>query len=131
MPKARDIRKRKQVEIPLHIKLPPKRVRKEFLIIYELEGCQKATDFLTNYYGIRKMKIILNGKKVGKKKSNNWVACYSKNRACFTVEGLTKKVVLHEFYHHLIEQNNLKLTTKMEEREANSFSNRYKIDRTS
>jgi hypothetical protein len=49
----------------MRIRIPSKRVREEFLITYELEGCQKATDFLTEYYGVRRMKIVLNGRKVG------------------------------------------------------------------
>lgn len=115
-------RKRKQAKIPLHVKLPPKRIREKFLIIYELEGCQKAVDFLTEHYGVRRMKTLLDGKKVGKKKSNSWVACYSKNNAYFTKKGLTKRIVLHELYHHLIESNGLELPLKLEEKEANIFA---------
>ena len=50
----------------MRIRVPPKRIRENFLIIYELQGYQRAVYFLTEYYGIRRMKIILNGKKVGK-----------------------------------------------------------------
>jgi hypothetical protein len=39
--------------------IPSKRVIEKFLLIYELEGYQKAVDFLTEYYGIRRMKIVL------------------------------------------------------------------------
>jgi len=49
----------------MRIKAPPRKIREEFLLIYELEGCQKAVDFLTKYYRIRRMKIVLNGRKVG------------------------------------------------------------------
>jgi hypothetical protein len=56
----------------MRIRIPRKKVRERFLLIYELEGCQKATDFLTEYYGIRRMKIVLNGRKVG----NGDSACY-------------------------------------------------------
>jgi hypothetical protein len=45
------------------VKVPPRRIREKFLIVYELEGCQKAVNFLTEYYGVRRMKIILNGRK--------------------------------------------------------------------
>ena len=48
---------------PLSVKLPPKSVREKFLITYEFEGCQKAVNYLTQYYRVRKMKIFLNGKK--------------------------------------------------------------------
>jgi len=47
------------------------------------------------------MGIILNGRKIGKNKSNCWVACYCKNKAFFTKESLKRRVVLHELYHHL------------------------------
>ncbi|MDT8782294.1 MAG: hypothetical protein IAX22_06570 [Candidatus Bathyarchaeota archaeon] len=108
--------------IKLSVKLPPKRVQEKFLIIYELEGCQKAVDYLTNHYKVRRMKIILDGKKVGAKKSNNWIGCYSKNKAYFTTRGLKQQVVLHELYHHLVEKNKIKLAIRLEEREACKFA---------
>jgi hypothetical protein len=40
---------RKSVSVPLSVKLPPKRVREKFLIIYELEGGPKAVNCLTEY----------------------------------------------------------------------------------
>lgn len=49
----------------MRIRIPPKRTRERFQIIYELKGCQKGVDFLTEYYGVRKMRIILNDRKVG------------------------------------------------------------------
>jgi hypothetical protein len=113
---------RRSASVSLSVKLPPKRVREKFLIIYELEGCQKATNFLTEYYKVRRMHIILNGRIVGKKKSNRWIACYNKNKAYFTKEGLNKKVVLHELYHHLVNCKGLELHLSAEEREANSYS---------
>jgi len=63
----------------MRIRIPPKKVREKFLIIYELEGCQKAVNFLTEYYGVRRMKIILNGRKVCKR----FIAHYFKNEAYF------------------------------------------------
>lgn len=56
----------------MRIRVPSKKIRDRFLLIYELEGCQKAVDFLTKYYGVRRMKIKLNGRKVG----NRWIASY-------------------------------------------------------
>ncbi len=108
----------------LSVKLPPKKVRTKFLTIYELYGCIKAVDFLTEYYKVPKMHIILNGKKVGKRKSNRWIACYENNKAYFTKEGLEKKTLLHELYHHLIESNSIELPLR-EEKEANDYSRRF------
>lgn len=49
----------------MHIKIPSKKIRGRFLLIYELESCQKAVDFLTKYYGVRRMRIVLDGRRVG------------------------------------------------------------------
>jgi hypothetical protein len=104
--------------VPLSVKLPPKRVREKFLIIYELEGCQKAVNYLTEYYGVRRIRIILDGRKVPK----NCYGCYFQNKASFTRGGLKKRVVLHEFYHHLVDSTGLELPARAEERKANSYA---------
>jgi len=98
--------------------IPSKKVREKFLLIYELEGCQKAVDFLTRYYGVRRIKIVLNGRKVG----NGDLAVYSESKAYFTKRGLKKQTVLHELYHHLVYVNDLDLPRSIEERAANSFA---------
>jgi len=49
----------------MKIKMPSKEIRGRFLLIYELESCQKAVDFLTKYYGVRRMRIVLDGRRVG------------------------------------------------------------------
>jgi hypothetical protein len=105
----------------MRIRVPSKKIRERFLLIYELGGCQKAVDFLTKYYGVRRMKIELNGRKVG----NHCVAYYFQNRAYFTRRGLTKRTVLHELYHHLIYANDLDMTGTREERAANSYSKAF------
>jgi len=102
----------------MRVRVPRRKVREEFLLIYELEGCQKAVDFLTRYYGIRRMRIVLNGRKVG----NGDVACYERNKAYFTKKGLTKRTILHELYHHLIYVNGLDMTKTKEERAANNYA---------
>jgi hypothetical protein len=112
---------RKSSSIPLNVKLPPKKVREKSLILYELEGCQKAANYLTKYYGVRKMQIFLNSKKVKK----DCVGTYFQNRAYFTKEGLDKRKVLHELYHHLIESNNFELPLKTEEKKANNFAKQF------
>jgi hypothetical protein len=64
---------------------------------------------------VPQMHIILNGKKVGKRKSNRWiVACYENNKAYFTKEGLEKETVLHELYHHLIKLKGFELPLRTE-----------------
>jgi hypothetical protein len=102
----------------MRIRVPSEKVRERFLLIYELEGCQKAVDYLTKHYRVRKMRIILNGRKVGKK----CIACYFQNRAYFTKRGLTKRTALHELYHHVIYVNDLDVSETREERAANRFA---------
>jgi hypothetical protein len=68
------------------------------------------------------MRIILNGRMVGKNKSNRWIACYNKNKAFITKEGINKRVVLHELYHHLVECSGLELRSRVEEGEANNYA---------
>jgi hypothetical protein len=118
MPKSRTSSRRKKASLQLSIKLPPKRVRERFLINYELEGCQKAVNFLTEYYKVRKMKIVLDGKKVG----NNYWGFYEKNTAYFKKNGLRKKIVLHELFHHIVETKSLEMPLRIEEKEANAYA---------
>jgi len=68
------------------------------------------------------MKVFLDGKRVGKRKANGWVACYLNNKAYFTKKGLTKRTVLHELYHHLMDARGLEVSTREEEKEANSYA---------
>ncbi len=112
------MRKARSASVPPSVRLPSRTVREKFLITYELEGCQKAVDYLTEYYGIKKMKIVLDGRKVPKE----CYGYYSKNKAYFTKEGLKRRVVLHELYHHLIYSKDCELPTKTEEREANNYT---------
>ena len=102
----------------MRIRVPSKKVRERFLLIYELEGCQKAANFLTKYYGVRRMRIMLNGRKVG----NGDIAVYFENKAYFTKRGLNKRTVLHELYHHLVYVNELDMPQRMEERRAGSYA---------
>jgi len=70
----------------MRIRIPSRKVCERFLLIYELEGCQKAVNFLSRYYGVRRMRIIVDGRRAGK--GNR--ACYFENRAYFTKKGLKK-----------------------------------------
>jgi hypothetical protein len=97
------------------------RVRERFLITYELEGCQEAIDFLTEHYGVRRMKIILNGRKVG----NGNVAVYFQNKAYFTKKGLRRRTVLHELYHHLVRAKGFAHANQIEEKEANAYATEF------
>jgi Zn-dependent peptidase ImmA (M78 family) len=102
----------------MRIRLPSKKIRERFFLVYELKGCQKAVDFLTKYYGVRRMRIRLNGRKVG----NGDIAVYFENKAYFTKRGLAKSTILHELYHHLVYTNDLDIAIRKEEKEANQFA---------
>jgi hypothetical protein len=102
----------------MRIRLPSKKIRERFLLVDELEGCQKAVNFLTKYYGVRRMKIVLNGRKVG----NGDLAVYYQNKAYFTKRGLNKRTILHELYHHLVYVIGWDMTKTKEERAANSYA---------
>ena len=124
MPKARGFQRkntRKSAPLSLSVKLPPRRIREAFLLLYELEGCRKAVNYLTEYYGVRRMKIVLNGKRVGKK----YAAYYLENCAYFKKIGLKRRIVLHELYHHLIDCNSLELSLRLEEKEANDYAKTF------
>jgi hypothetical protein len=98
------------------IKCPPKSVIKKFYRICELNGSQKAINYLSHYYNIRRMKLVVNGRCVG----NGAVACYDYDdcTAFFTKRGFTTRNVLHEFYHHLIGQ----IVLKYDERDADRYA---------
>jgi hypothetical protein len=87
-------------------------------LTYELENCQRAAKLLTEYYGIRRMRIVLNSRKVG----NGDEACYDRNVAYFTKRGLNRLNVLHELYHHLTYVKNWEMPLRKEEREANTYA---------
>jgi hypothetical protein len=105
----------------LSMKIPPKRVRKKFLAVYEMYGCVKAINYLSNFYKVERMYIIIDGKKVGRMN----IAYYIGNHAYFRKQGLDKQTVLHEFYHHLVERNQVEIPLKVEEREADVYSKEF------
>ena len=102
----------------MRIRTPSKKVCEGFLLIYELEGCQKTVNYIRKYYGVRRMRIVLNGRRVG----NGDIAVYFENRAYFTKRGLNKRTVLHELYHHLVYAFDLDMGIRKEEKEANQFA---------
>jgi hypothetical protein len=99
------------------IRIPSRKVCEKFHLTYELKGAQKAVNVLTEYYGIRRMKIILNGRRV----MRTCEADYFEGIACFTKKGLNKMNVLHELYHHIAENKELEVSWTTEEREASLF----------
>jgi hypothetical protein len=101
----------------MKIRIPSKKVCEKFHLTYELKGAQKGVDVLTEYYRIPKMKIILDGRKVTK----GYLCDYFEGIACFTKKGLNKRNVLHELYHHIVNNKGLETYEKKEEREANRF----------
>jgi hypothetical protein len=105
----------------MRIRLPRTKVREKFLLTYELKGCQSAVDFLTKYYGVRNMRIVLNGRKVGNRNS----ACYIENKAYFKKKGLKKRIVLHELYHHLAYSKGLEKPNRIEEKEADDYAKNF------
>ena len=72
--------------------IPPKKICEEFRLTYELKGAQKAVDMLSRYNRIRRMKIVVDGRKVG----NSDDACYYDYVAYFKKKGLNRRNVLHE-----------------------------------
>jgi len=101
----------------MKIRIPSKRICEKFHLTYELKGVQKAVEVLTEYYGIPKMKIILNGRRV----MSACEADYFEGIACFTRKGLNKRNVLHELYHHIVEAKGIEMPNMKEERMASLF----------
>ena len=99
------------------IRIPSKRICKKFHLTYELKGAEKAVEVLTEYYKVRRMKIVVDGRIVGKGDE----ADYFENIAAFTKKGLKKRNVLHELYHHVVENKGLEMSEKKEERMASVF----------
>ena len=98
--------------------IPSRKVREEFHLTYELKGAQRAVDLLSRYYGIRRMKIIVDGRRVG----NNYQDCYEEHVAYFKKKGLNKRNVLHEFYHHLAYLFDWDISERKEEKQASWYS---------
>jgi len=98
--------------------IPSKRICEKFHLTYELKGAQKGIDVLARYYGIKRMKIVLDGRRV----SNDAVAYYDEYVAYFTKRGLKKRYVLHEFYHHLAYVFDWVMSDRREEREAYRYA---------
>ena len=105
----------------MRIRVPCKRIRAEFNLIYETKGCQIAVNYLCKHYRVRTMRIVLDGKKTGK----TCVAFYENNKAVFRKSSLNKQNVTHEFFHHLVNCKRLNMTERDEEKEANAFAREF------
>lgn len=92
---------------------PRRKVCERFHLTYELKGAQKAVDYLCRYYQIRRMRIVLNGNR-----ARNYLAVYGSNKSYFRKDGLSKRTVLHELYHHIVYCHGLEMTRSEEERGA-------------
>jgi len=98
----------------MKIRIPSKKVCEKFHLTYELKGAEKAVKVLNEYYGIRRMKIIVDGRRVMR-------ACeadYFEGIACFTKKGLNERNVLHELYHHIVENKGLEMSRRKEEKKV-------------
>ncbi len=103
--------------VVMRIRIPSKRMCQKFHLAYELNGAQKGVDVLTEYYGIGRMKISVDGRRV----RNGYEAQYFEDHAWFTKRGLNKRNVIHELYHHIVEVKELDMSMRKEEKEANLF----------
>ena len=98
---------------------PSRRMCKRFRLTYELEGAQKAVDLLARYYRIRRMRIVVDGRKVGNSDEASYD--YDSYTAYFKKRTIGKRLVLHEFYHHLAYVEDWDMSERREEREADRF----------
>jgi hypothetical protein len=113
-------------DFEMKIRTPSRKIREKFLLTYELKGVQEAVNLLTRYYGIRRMKIVLDGHRVGCGDE----ACYYRNKAYFTKRGLNKYNILHELYHHIAYVEGWDMPVRKEEKNANQYARKVsKIDK--
>jgi hypothetical protein len=105
----------------MRLRVPNRKVREEFLLTYELSGAQRAIDYLSKHYGVKRMRIILNGKKLGR----NCEAFYFEGKAYFSRRSLNKRNVLHEYYHFLVDSKGLDIPERLEERSARLFARSF------
>ncbi|MFB0502697.1 MAG: hypothetical protein ACETWE_02595 [Candidatus Bathyarchaeia archaeon] len=75
---------------------------------------RRLTAFLARYYKIRRMKVVVGGRRV----ANSDEALHDDDTctAYFKKKGIDKFNVLHEFYHHLVYVNGWDISEKREKR---------------
>jgi hypothetical protein len=107
----------------MRLRLPSRKVCERFHFTYELEGCQKAVNYLTRYYGVRRLKLVVGGRRVMAKRTHKkYAAHYYRNRAYFVRRFLNKRTVLHELYHHIVDAKRITMPLGEEERKAEEFA---------
>jgi hypothetical protein len=102
----------------MRLRFPSRNVCDKFHLTYELEGAQKGATVLTSYYRVRRMKIVVDGRRVSK----GYLAEYLRNNACFKRREIRKRLVLHELYHHIVEAKGIVFKRREEERLADEFA---------
>jgi hypothetical protein len=105
----------------MRIRIPSRKVCERFFLIYELKGCQEAVNVLSIYYRVRRMEVVLDGRRAGRGNRG----CYFENKAYFTKKGLSKRTALHEFYHHLVDTRGWELPSRIEEKRANLYAREF------
>jgi hypothetical protein len=102
----------------MRLRLPSRNLCERFHLTYELEGAQKGANVLTSYYRVRRMKVVVDGRRVSK----GCLAEYLRNNAYFKRREIRKPLVLHELYHHVVEAKGIVLKRREEERLAEEFA---------
>jgi len=110
----------------MRLRFPSRNVCEKFHLTYELEGAQKGANVLTSYYRVKRMKVVVDGRRVSK----GYSAEYLRNKAYFKRREIRKRLVLHEFYHHLAEAKGIVLKRREEERLADEFARKVMRGRT-
>jgi hypothetical protein len=102
----------------MRLRFPSKNACERFHLTYELQGAQKGANVLTRFYRVRSVKIVVDGRRVYKAYS----AEYLRNRAYFKRREIRKRLVLHELFHHIVEAKGLTMPLYEEERRADEFA---------
>lgn len=132
------------VEHVRELKLPPIEVCVTFANICRLKSAQRAVDMLSKVYGVPSMKMIFQHRfPVNDMVCRDAIAIYYSEgmTAYFKPEGTSMRVILHEFYHHLVNCYGIKdmleyqilpdpvtgyySRNEQEERSANSYAETF------
>jgi len=107
----------------MRLRFPSRKVCQRFDLIYETQGCQRAVNYLTRCYEVGRLALIIDGRKVVTTKAHKkYAAHYYKNKAYFVRRYLSKRTVLHEVFHHLVDQKQITMPLRQEERNAERFA---------
>jgi hypothetical protein len=107
----------------MRLRFPSRKACRLFHLTYELEGAQRAVNYLTRYYRVKRLKLVVDGRKViATRAHKKYAAHYYRSRAYFVKKFLKRKIVLHELFHHLIDQKQITMPLRQEERDAERFA---------